>query len=250
MRVVQYGARAELEDASHLTQIVENRGLQRGREIVRHVIAATAVAPYLRNAAQAAGVHGIEQQPGERRKIFCRGGATHELEDGAEIAHAAHRREGDLLRCLRMGFQFAHLATARDQRGDLVQQFLGTDRLGDEVVATGLVGGEALGGGIVGGDKKHGHAGPGSPGAQTATDLVSVEPRHFDVEQHAVDIRLCSQELVTRGKGLHGMTRFEQAREDQALRCVVLDDGNAIFFVHYPAPHAAARLVPARCCPR
>ena len=42
--VVQYGARAELEDASHLTQIVEKRGLQRGREIVRHVIAATAVA--------------------------------------------------------------------------------------------------------------------------------------------------------------------------------------------------------------
>ena len=73
--------------------------------------------------------------------------------------------------------------------GDLCAAVPGTDRFGDEVVATGLVGGEAPGGGIVGGDKSTGTPAPEAL-VQTATDLVSVEPRHFDVEQHAVDIRL------------------------------------------------------------
>ena len=45
------------------------------------------------------------------------------------------------------------------------------------------------------------------------------------------------------------MTRFEQARvRIRRWWCVVLDDGNAIFFVHYPAP-MLPRSVPARCCP-
>ena len=233
---VVHAALAELEDAPLIAHMLDDGDFQRMVLAVGAHRLRVAADARLHHALQPVTLHQLDQPGGDLVVRIHRDQLAHELEQDAGLVHVGHHQR-------RQKLGFLGLDRERALAGDHVlgdeqfaQQFLGLERLDDEVLAARVVASDAFLDRVMARNEGHRNAAQRRIVLDSAAQRVTVHAGEVDVKQEEVWLLAFEQHETVLGarESLHLAIRLQNRVHDVEDDRVVIHHINLERCAHVP----------------